>query len=64
MPRMMALENAASSPNLPVPSEKREVVGVAAGEQIGQRRDRQRRDMGRHVPAIGDQRHRAEQRAA
>ena len=64
MPRMMALANAARSPNLPVPSENRASCGVPAGEQIGEPGDCQRGDVRRHVPAVGDERERAEQRAA
>ena len=32
-------------------------------KEIGQRGNAQRRGMGRHVPAVGEQRHRAEQRS-
>ena len=37
---------------------------MAPREQISESRDRQRGDMRAHVPAVGDQRQRAEQRAA
>jgi len=40
------------------------VVSVAAGQEISQARNGQRRDMGAHMPAVGNQRDRAEQRAA
>ena len=39
------------------------VAGLASREQIGQRGDAERRGMGRHVPAVGQQRHRSEQRS-
>ena len=35
---------------------------MAAREHVGGARNAQRRSMGAHVPAIGEQRHRAEQR--
>ena len=40
------------------------IIGVAAGQEISQARNGQRHDMGAHMPAVGDQRDRAEQRAA
>ncbi len=64
MPRMMALEKAAELAELAGAERKPRVGGMAAGEQISKPGDRQRRDMGRHVPAVGDERDRAEQRAA
>ena len=42
---------------------KARILCMTAREQIGQTRESQRGDMGSHVPAIGDQRDRAEQRA-
>ena len=43
---------------------KARVAGVAAREAVGEGSDRQRPGMGRHVPAVGQKRHRAEERAA
>ena len=40
------------------------IVRVAAREAVGERRDRERAGMGRHVPAVGHHRHRAEDGAA
>jgi len=40
------------------------VIGVAAGETVGKRRDHQCGDVGRHMRAVGDDRHRTEQAAA
>ena len=37
---------------------------MLARETVGQRRDAERAGMRRHVPAVGDHRHRAEQRTA
>ena len=37
---------------------------MPAREQVGEPGDAERRRMGRHVPAVGDKRHRAEQVAA
>jgi hypothetical protein len=39
------------------------VARLPAREEIGKCRDAERRGMGRHVPAVGKQRHRAEQRS-
>ena len=63
MPRMTALAKAARSPNLPVPKLKCELRACLRAKQIGKRGDAERRGMGRHVPAVGQQRHRAEQRS-
>jgi hypothetical protein len=38
-------------------------VCAPAGERVGERRDAQRRGVRRHVPAVREQRHRAEGRA-
>ena len=43
---------------------KARIARVPAREAIGERGDAQRAGMGRHVPAVGDHRHGAEQRAA
>jgi hypothetical protein len=43
---------------------KARIVRMPAGKQIGEARDRQRGDVCRHVPTVGDERDRAEQRAA
>ena len=40
------------------------IIDVPAGEIVGDGGDGKRRHMGRHVQAVGDQRHGAEQRAA
>ena len=39
------------------------IAGVSPCIAIGEHGDRERRDMGRHVPAVGGQRHRSESRA-
>src|SRR4051794_19432677 len=39
------------------------IMRMPPGEQIGDGRDAQRRGMGCHMPAIGKQRHRSEQRS-
>ena len=59
----MPLEKAARSPNFPVPKANREIACVLPGKQIGDGSDPKRRGMGRHMPAIRKQRHRAKKRS-
>ena len=49
---------------LPGAEREARVAGMPAGEQIGEAGDRQRDHMGRHVPAVGDKRDRAEKPTA
>jgi hypothetical protein len=51
--------------HLDLPGAEREarVPGVAAGEGVGPGRDAERKRVGAHVPAVGEQRHRTEQSA-
>ncbi len=59
--RMIALENAARSPNLPVPKREARIARLPPRQQVGQPRNPERGRMGCHMPAVGQQRHRSGQ---